>query len=394
MSSVHQVRRVFLVALFCLAQGLFLFSSVFVITGVRVKGASVLTPTFVVQQTAIRVGTYYWAYLGSGVRNRLLSIPAVADADVSLDCAGVVWIDLQERVPVASLFTGDIEHAWVDVDEAGTILRYSPANSKLPRLRVDHPVPLAGRVDPGAILVLLEVIRPISKSLPEPVESYYVDGMQCINANTVFLGTTVTVRLGTPDKLDSKLNILRSLLEELKARGQKVSLIDVRFSRPVVRPFVKVAPPVIPVEPVVEVVDQPTPSASPTAPSPAPLASPSGIPSATPAPGPEASPVASPEVASTGATEPVAQPAKQPAPQQVTRPVSQPISRPVPQQVSRPVSQPITRPVSQPTARTTARPAPAQTPATRPEPAPKPMPQPIPSDPLIDNDPVIEPLAQ
>lgn len=235
MSSVHVFRRLSLLAIFTLAQGVFLLSGVFRVTSVCVSGCQYVTPGQVSKLVPIQKGEYMWAYLGQSVTEPILSIGAVESASVSLQPQGKVIVTVIERKPVVQLYSRRLATHWVEADERGNILGPSRPKSTLPRLQLDIEVPPTGYVDSALIAVLMQCKERVEKVLPNPVALYVIDSTQNIGFVSNFLGQAVEYKVGSLANLDYKLRLLSSLIANYKKAGQKLALVDVRFSQPVVR---------------------------------------------------------------------------------------------------------------------------------------------------------------
>lgn len=236
-SSALVARKVSLLILFALAQGLFLFSPMFRLAEIEVRGLDRLSRPTVIRQAALAPGSYLWALSPRQISERLSRLPEVQSAIVRMSVPGKVTLALRERTPVALLSRAGGPSVPYEVDVEGVILGRVRQAGTLPQVRVEHPVAASGRVDPTPLLIAMKARTWVEASLPTPALAYEIDDMQTVNVSTRFLGTPLTIRLGTLQNMDYKMHILRAILERLQKEKRAALTIDLRYSSPVVRPL-------------------------------------------------------------------------------------------------------------------------------------------------------------
>jgi cell division protein FtsQ len=203
----------------------------FAITEVAVAGASRLTPEEVVSASGIASGTNLFRLDRAAVLGRLEALPLVRRADLVRRFPNRVTLAVEERRPFTLAHAGRLH--WID--EQGVDLG-PEARAVAPRVPVItglSPTDLGGgppssRMAAGISLLrallrsettLLRQISEIDVSRPDGPVLYTVDGVE--------------VRLGSED-WDARLGRLQGVLAQMRAGGEAVSTIDLRFRDQVV----------------------------------------------------------------------------------------------------------------------------------------------------------------
>lgn len=230
------LRKLSLVLLFCVAQGLFLFSPILRVHEVEVLGVQRIPEGVVMAQVGVPVGSYLWELPYPDMVERLKSLKEVHSARVGVSLPGRVTFRVHERVPVFQVAASDHPGDWWELDVEGVVLGRAGASSTLPRLIVQERVAGQERLDPAPGLVMLRARAWLEPVLPPGPSIYEVDPLQSVSVQTRFLGVSTLVRAGPLQGIDYKGKVLRALMERLTREGRPVSVIDLRFSSPVVTP--------------------------------------------------------------------------------------------------------------------------------------------------------------
>jgi len=197
MSHARTARKLSLVFLFLVAQALFLFSPLFRLSEVVVRGNERLADGAVVKQAAMAPGSYLWALSPHGIGQRIQALREVRSASVSMAVPGRVTLEVRERQPVALVSRSGGPCPWYEVDAEGVVLGSARPGTALPRVRVEHPVPAGGRIDPTPILLALKARTWVERNLPAAAGSYEVDDTQAVSVSTLFLETPMVCLLYT-----------------------------------------------------------------------------------------------------------------------------------------------------------------------------------------------------
>jgi cell division protein FtsQ len=173
------------------------------------------------------------------VASRLAALPWVATAGVTRSWPTTVRIRITERTPVATVAGAAGQVA--DVDATGRVLavRAAPAAGRPvagpPPAAAPLPVitGLAPAGGPGSTLGpraadALALVGAVARSYPAALAARITTVKVEANGDLGALVTpSVTVRLGSADRLDAKLVAIRTLLERVDFRG--VAVVDVRL---------------------------------------------------------------------------------------------------------------------------------------------------------------------
>jgi cell division protein FtsQ len=203
----------------------------FAVTEVTVAGASRLTPEEIVAASGIGPGTNLFRLDRGAAVARLEALPLVRRADLVRRFPNRVTLAVEERRPFTLAHAGRLH--WID--EQGVSLGAEPraVAPKAPVITGLSPADLGAgppspRVAAGISLLrvllrsetaLLQQISEIDVSRPDGLVLYTVEGVE--------------VRLGADD-WEARLGRLQGVLAQIRAGGEAVSAIDLRFRDQVV----------------------------------------------------------------------------------------------------------------------------------------------------------------
>jgi len=203
----------------------------FAITEVAVSGVSRLTPEEVVAASGIGAGTNLFRLDRAAVLARLEALPLVRHADLVRRFPNRVTLSVEERRPFTLAHAGRLH--WIDeqgvnlgpetravAPGAPVITGLSPADlgAGPPSPRVAAGISLL-RVLLRSETELIQQISEIDVSRPDGPVLYTVDGVE--------------VRIGAED-WEARLGRLQGVLAQLRAGGEAVSAVDLRFRDQVV----------------------------------------------------------------------------------------------------------------------------------------------------------------
>lgn len=205
----------------------------FAVTEVAVVGASRLTPEEVVAASGIGSGTNLFRLDPTAVVARLEALPLVRHADLVRRLPNRVTLAVEERRPFTLAHAGRLH--WIDEQGVSLGAETRAVAPQAPVITGLSPADLAAgdgtpapRVAAGISLLrmllrsetaLLRQISEIDVSRPDGPVLYTVDGVE--------------VRLGAED-WEARLGRLQGVLAQVRATGQPVSAIDLRFRDQVV----------------------------------------------------------------------------------------------------------------------------------------------------------------
>ena len=198
------------------------FSSVLAVSGVRVEGTHVLTPSVVRRAAQVPLGGPLATADLAAVTRRVERLPAVKAVDVSRSWPDSVRIDVTERRAVAAVEQGGSGRLR-GVDDQGVVFRsFRHRPARLPMIR-------SGR---GAGPEALAQAARVAGSLPPSVAAKvtYVE-VRTVDSISLRLHSGRLVRWGSAEQSTDKSRVLAVLLDR-KAASYDVSVPG----QPVIRP--------------------------------------------------------------------------------------------------------------------------------------------------------------
>lgn len=210
-----------------LALATFPKSALFSLQRIEVVGSTALAPEAVVALTGLQFGEPLFAVDAAGARGRLLADPRIRAADVRVRPPRTVSIAIAERRPIVALSLGD-RFALLADDLVAVALSADAA--ALPEL-VDRTRPIpwvrpGTRVSAAGVRTALALLTALPPPLRETVARIVVSPGPDL---TLVTRGGVEIRAGGADGLSDRLAQVPQVLEALRARGMRVTAIDLRY---------------------------------------------------------------------------------------------------------------------------------------------------------------------
>lgn len=228
------LRKLFLVGLFFLGQGLFFFSELFHLGHIEVNGISDLSRKQVLSHAQLNHGTPVWMLSPSSICNRVMGLHEVRAVWVEIKLPGTVNIRVQERRP-AYLVGSTKSTGYYLVDDQGVVLRHAVLPCNLPRVMVSEPLAEGGRLSQGVVPIAKTGLALLNGIVPGKPSSLSIDRLESVTVETTYRGRPLTIRLGTLEHRDYKRDLLRALWARLPASKGRPVMLDLRYSSPVVK---------------------------------------------------------------------------------------------------------------------------------------------------------------
>ncbi len=228
------LRKLFLVGLFFLGQGLFFFSELFHLNRIEVHGLCDLTREQVISHAQLTKGSPVWLLSPATVAERVAAIHAVKSVAVEVRLPGTVEMVVQERRPrflVGSPASPELYLA----DDQGFLLRKALLPSSHPRVMVAEPLAEGGRLSQGIVPIAGETLALLHGIVPGKPALIAIDSLEAVTVETTWQGWPLTLRLGTLEHRDYKRQLLQALWARLPASKGRPVLLDLRYSSPVVK---------------------------------------------------------------------------------------------------------------------------------------------------------------
>lgn len=228
------LRKLFLVGLFVLGQGLFFFSDLFHLSHIEISGNQQVSRQQILSHSQLAKGIPVWMLSPAAIAERIVGLHQVKLASVQVRLPGTVTINVLERQP-ALLVGSNKSRDYYLVDDQGVILRHAVLPSPFPLVRVSEPLAVGGHLSQGVVPIAQTSMALLNGILPGRPSSLTIDSMESVTAETTYKGLPLTVRLGTLEHRDYKRQLLQALWSRLpQAKGRPV-LLDLRYSSPVVK---------------------------------------------------------------------------------------------------------------------------------------------------------------
>ncbi|MCO6451176.1 MAG: FtsQ-type POTRA domain-containing protein [Caldilineales bacterium] len=156
------------------------------------------------------------------VRERVLELPHVRDAEVSVTFPANVSISVTEREPMV-LYQVLGQSYWIDRE--GFIAPAADQRQGLVKLVDDNSAASRdGHTDPA----LLDAVRRITQNLPEVSTFRYQEPYGLF----FFSPEGWQVNLGSAERMDQKLAMWEAMRRDILKQGASPQLVDLRFERP------------------------------------------------------------------------------------------------------------------------------------------------------------------
>lgn len=241
-------RKLFLLAIFAVAQAVFFTSSMFRVQTVEVVGNVHLRDDVIRTQAAVPLDAPLFTVGLKTVANRVQSLHWVREAAVRRYMPGRIQIRVTERTPVLAI-ANDREadlfpKGWYTVSDDGMVLAPATArgDEKLPRVRVHNRLVVGKPVPATQIATVREILAAIPPHLRKSVEDLHCDAEGGLALTMKLMGDPIEVRLGGSDRSAYKFEVLQALTARLQEEGKPVTYIDLRYPDPAVGHAVSVVP--------------------------------------------------------------------------------------------------------------------------------------------------------
>ncbi len=228
------LRKLFLVGLFFIGQGLFFFSELFHLSHIEVQGTHDVTRQQVISHAQLTVGTPIWMLSPGAVAESVMGLHEVKAVWVDIRLPGTVDIRVEERQP-AYLVGSDKARDYYLVDDQGVVLRHAILPSNLPRVMVSEPLAVGGKLSQGVIPIAHTSLALLNGIIPGKPSSLSIDALESVTVETTYQRRPLKVRLGNLEHREYKRQLLQALWGRLPAAKGRPEVLDLRYSSPVVK---------------------------------------------------------------------------------------------------------------------------------------------------------------
>lgn len=233
-------RKLFLFAVFAVAQAVFFTSALFRVQTVEVIGTRRLSDDLVRTQTAVTLQGHLFSVPLRAVEERVRGLHWVREAAARRYMPGRIQIRVQERTPalaVAFIATAQsFPRGWFVVSEDGVVLAPAGASGdeRLPRVLLSAPLLVGRRLSSSLVATVTQTLAAVPPALRASMRELRSDGQGQIYLTVDLLGRPVEVRFGGAERATYKFAILQALAQRLTKEARPVSYIDLRYTDPAV----------------------------------------------------------------------------------------------------------------------------------------------------------------
>ena len=203
----------------------------FAITEVAVSGASRLTPEEVVAASGIGPGTNLFRLDRAAVVARLEALPLVRRAEVVRRFPNRVTLSVEERRPFTLAHAGRLH--WIDEQGVNLGAETRAVAPKVPVITGLSPADLAGGPPSPRVAIGISLLRVLLRSETTLLQQVSEIDVSRPDGPVLYTVEGVEVRLGADD-WEARLGRLQGVLAQVRAGGEAVSVIDLRFRDQVV----------------------------------------------------------------------------------------------------------------------------------------------------------------
>jgi cell division protein FtsQ len=214
-----------------LGVGWLLTSPRFAITEVAVSGASRLTPEDVVSASGIGPGTNLFRLDRAEVVARLEALPLVRRADLVRRFPNRITISIEERRPFTLVHAGRLH--WIDEHGVSLGAESKAVAPSVPVITGLQPTDLEGHPPSARVAAGISLLRVLLRSETALIQQISEIDVSRPDGPVLYTVEGVEVRIGAED-WEARLGRLQGVLAQIRAGGEAVSAIDLRFRDQVV----------------------------------------------------------------------------------------------------------------------------------------------------------------
>ncbi len=234
-SRVPRHRTLFLIFLFAVSQYFFFNSQLFQVHEVEITGNRAVSEPDLVEALGLGSREGYLGISSDLLRERLLLLDRVQEADVELQFPGRVRAQVTERIPRYSAAYQHAPEVWYAVDGQGVVLGQKVPDKGGWRILVPRKLKSGALLSEAEQKIVTELQGRVSQSLRQRLIVIKINQRSEVALKISFKDQPLWVRLGRPEKMEYKLFLLEQLLQQLRSEATEIELIDLRHSAPVVK---------------------------------------------------------------------------------------------------------------------------------------------------------------
>jgi cell division septal protein FtsQ len=243
-SSALLAKKIFLTAIFLVAQVLFIYSDYFKVKEIYIFGNSRVSDYLILKTAGIPLDQHLMTLPMGQFRQKLLTIHWVKDASLKWALPSQVKIYVQEREPVLLVRQEKSPGEWYAADIQGMVLYKAGASdlARFPRLAVTEQPQIGQGMPPDQVKAAKDMDGWVSADLKGSINHYSVDNRGEVVIIGQREGIPLQVKVGRVENMSHKMEVLGAFLEMMDQKKTRVDYIDLRSNYPVVRPFASPSP--------------------------------------------------------------------------------------------------------------------------------------------------------
>ena len=226
------VKRFVLILLILIGVVVFLRSSVFTITEIKVEGNVNVTEGKIIELAEISPEETLFKMNKKEICQRLTAYPFIAQAELKRELPDTLVISVTEREPLGFIVTAN---GYVQFDQEGMVLAVTGSMGKY-NLPIITGINIAEIPSPGSVLNdasftnALSIIKTCDKQLVNNIAEINSGQNSYVSAYT-YQG--IEIRVGTAEDIDLRMQNLKDILAQIQAENINIAdieYIDIRFT--------------------------------------------------------------------------------------------------------------------------------------------------------------------
>ena len=226
------VKRFVLILLILIGVVVFLRSSVFTITEIKVEGNVNVTEGKIIELAEISPEETLFKMNKKEICQHLTAYPFIAQAELKRKLPDTLVISVTEREPLGFIVTAN---GYVQFDQEGMVLAVTGSMGKY-NLPIITGINIAEIPSPGAVLDdesfknALSIIKTCDKQLLNNIAEINIGQNSYVSAYT-YQG--IEIKVGTAEDIDLRMQNLKDILAQIQAENINIAdieYIDIRFT--------------------------------------------------------------------------------------------------------------------------------------------------------------------
>jgi cell division protein FtsQ len=207
-------------------------SPLFEVRQISVEGTSIPSEK-IINVSGISSGQNIFKLDLKSAQNKIQLLPLVKNVNIARQLPATVNIKVEERKAVGVL---QIKDGFAEVDDEGVFLRTANvANTKLPVLTgasINFPG-IGKKIESEKLSTLINVVCELPQEILPKLSEIHIDEEGSIQ---LYMLEGIQCRLGLPEKIKEKSQMLLNVLQELQPQGKKIEYIELTYyGKPVVK---------------------------------------------------------------------------------------------------------------------------------------------------------------